>query len=180
MIKQISYKDTVISYDLQYKNVKNINLRIKSDGKVYVSANKRISEDVINGFVLSKIGFIIKAINHYSSQEKIKYFDEQQLKNIITDLCYKIYPYFRDKGVAFPKIKFRKMTSRWGSCHTQKGVLTFNTNLMYAPIECIEYVVFHEFTHFIWANHSKQFYIELEKICPNWKTSRNKLKNIKL
>ena len=61
-----------------------------------------------------------------------------------------------------------------------EGILKFNTNLMYAPRECIEYVVFHEFTHFIEANHSARFYSELEKVCPEWKERRKILKNIRI
>ena len=36
-----------IEYDLQRKDVKNINLRIKSDRTIFLSANPRVSEEVI-------------------------------------------------------------------------------------------------------------------------------------
>lgn len=180
MIREIYYLGNKIVYDLEYKKVKNINLRIKSDGTINVSANKRVPENLIEEFVQSKGSFILKAINHYSSQVKIQYFSEKDLKEYILDFCDKVYPYFKDKGILYPQIKFKKMVSRWGSCHPKKGVLTFNTNLMYAPKECVEYVVFHEFTHFLQANHSHLFYSELQKICPDWKFKRQKLKSIKL
>ena len=93
-------------------------------------------------------------------------------------LCGAVYPYFKARGVKYPQIKFRKMVSRWGSCQPTKGILTFNTNLMYAPKECIEYVVAHEFTHFLQANHSDKFYKELEKICPDRKMRQKQLKEI--
>lgn len=97
---------------------------------------------------------------------------------VITELCKKAYPYFEKKGIQYPQIKFKKLKSRWGSCQPMRGILTFNVNLMYAPIECVWYVVLHEFTHFIVANHSKKFYFELEKVCPDWKDKRKVLKNI--
>jgi predicted metal-dependent hydrolase len=90
-----------------------------------------------------------------------------------------MYPYFKNYVSEFPQIKFRKMTSRWGSCQPQKNILTFNTLLIETPVECIEYVVAHEFTHFLEANHSKNFYNKLEKIMPDWKQRRNKLNNKK-
>ena len=62
----------------------------------------------------------------------------------------------------------------------EQGKITFNTNLMYAPPECIEYVVLHEFCHFLQANHSKLFYAELAKVCPDWKEMRKMLKNINI
>ena len=82
--------------------------------------------------------------------------------------------------IKYPEIKFRKMVSRWGSCNPQKGILTFSTYLMYAPSDCIKYVVLHEFTHFLQANHSKKFYDELEKICPQWKVFKNKLRDVSI
>ncbi|MCH5211331.1 MAG: M48 family metallopeptidase [Oscillospiraceae bacterium] len=181
MIKEIFLNGTKIQYDLQYKKVKNINLRIKSDGTVHVSANKRVSQKVIESFVLSKAFFIQKALEEYekrSSQPQKQYFAGDEICNLITGLCEKVYPYFEKRGVKYPQIKFRRMISRWGSCQPIKGILTFNTNLMYAPKECIEYVVAHEFTHFLQANHSSKFYEELAVVCPDWKVHKERLKEI--
>ena len=50
-----------ISYTLIRKNVKNINLRIKPDGSVVVSADPRVPRSYIDDFVMSKIPFIQKA-----------------------------------------------------------------------------------------------------------------------
>ena len=44
------------------KKVKNINMRVKADGNVYVSASNRVSVDYIDRFVASKAEFIMKAI----------------------------------------------------------------------------------------------------------------------
>ena len=181
MVKELSVCGTKIKYELQYKNVKNINLRIKPSGAITVSANKRVKENVIEEFLTSKADFILKALEKFERASMVpqkQYFAECEIRGVITKLCEKVYPYFKGKGINFPQIKFRKMKSRWGSCHTKNGVLTFNLNLMYAPIECIEYVVYHEFTHFLVPNHSAKFYQELAKVCPDWKAKRQKLKEI--
>ncbi len=181
MVKELTICGTKIQYDLQYKNVKNINLRIKSCGTVTVSTNKRVKEKVIEEFLISKADFILKALDKFSNasiENQKQYFTEEEIREVITKLCEKAYPYFREKGISFPQIKFRKMKSRWGSCHTKNGILTFNLNLIYAQIECIEYVVYHEFTHFLVPNHSAKFYQELAKVCPDWKAKRQKLKEI--
>ncbi|MDD6484716.1 MAG: DUF45 domain-containing protein [Clostridiales bacterium] len=183
MMKEIYLKNTKIQYDLQYKKVKNINLRIKPDGSIHVSANKRVPQKVIDEFLITKADFILKALEKYKSmsyEPKKQYFTEDEVKDIILALCKKVYPYFEKQGVKYPQIKFRKMVSRWGSCHCEKGILTFNTNLMYTPIECIEYVVLHEFTHFLQPNHSGKFYEELSKTCPRRKECQNKLKGINI
>ncbi len=166
-------------YTLERKNVKNINLRIKPSGEVYVSANRRVSQKTIEGFITSKADFVFKAIDKYSNRTLSKqYFAEDEIYDVVNSLCQKAYPYFEKRGVNYPQIKFKKLKSRWGSCYPNKEVLTFNINLMYAPAECIWYVVLHEFTHFLVPNHSKKFYDELCKICPDWKRFRRKLKEI--
>jgi len=181
MIREIKLNNTVIQYDLQCKKVKNINLRIKPDGSIHVSANKRVSQKVIDEFIISKADFILRALERYKNmpaKELKQYYSEDELKELILRLCDKAYPYYEKCGIKYPKIKFRKMVSQWGSCHSQKGILTFNTNLMFAPTECIEYVMWHEFTHFLQPNHSRKFYDELAKVYPDWKECRIKLKEI--
>lgn len=183
MIREIKLNNTIIQYDLQYKTVKNINLRIKPDGSINVSANKKVSKKVIDDFVISKADFILRALEKYKNmpvKEQKQYYTEDELKELILTLCSKVYSYYEKYGINYPEIKFRKMVSRWGSCHTKKGILTFSTNLIYAPIECIEYVVWHEFTHFLQPNHSSKFYDELVKVYPNWKECRKKLKDINI
>lgn len=183
MQQTIILRNQIITYDLQYKKVKNINLRIKYDGNICVSANKRVSQKVINEFLLSKEDFLFRVLEKYQNKNDVlpnAVFREDEIQNVIFNLCEKVYPYFKKQGVKYPVIKFRKMVSRWGSCHTTKGILTFNTFLMYAPVECIEYVVLHEFTHFLQANHSEKFYKELEKVCPDWKKCKDMLKEINI
>lgn len=183
MVKKLNLDGISLIYDLQLKNVKNINLRIKPDGTIHVSANRRVSQKIIDEFILSKADFILKAQEKYANiaeTPKKQYFTEGELYEEIKSLCREAYPYFEKLGVKYPQIKFRKMTSRWGSCHPAKGILTFNTNLIYAPIECIEYVVWHEFTHFLQANHSLKFYEELARVCPNWKEHRKRLREVRI
>ena len=62
MIKEIILKGRLITYDLQIKSVKNINLRIKADRTVFVSANPGVSEQTIEEFLVSKSEYILKAL----------------------------------------------------------------------------------------------------------------------
>lgn len=181
MEKVIDLNGKTVTYSLERKKVKNINLRIGADGRVSVSANRWVSEKTIESFLCSKENFIFGALQKAEERAKIppvQYFNEKEIRYLILELCERIYPVFEARGVRFPQVKFRKMKTQWGNCHPQKGVLTFNTRLMYAPRECVEYVVAHEFTHFLQPNHSALFYAELEKVMPDWKERRKKLKSI--
>ena len=234
MVKRIKLLDREIEYDLIRKKVKNINLRIKPDKSITVSANPRVPESRVERFILEKQVFIIRALEKYGKMQVsmpkpkqyvdgeiikvfskelilkvflakknyveidepfinlyVKDFDDVSLKKKVLDkwlykqgeeavlkICEKAYPLFKKYCGDFPTIKFRKMTSRWGSCHTTKKVLTFNYALINAPKDLAEYVVYHEFTHFIEPNHSKKFYKELATFLPNWKQKKKELAKI--
>ena len=53
-----------------------------------------------------------------------------------------------------------------------------NYNLIYIDKELIDYVIVHELCHFIEANHSKQFYHEIEKRIPDYRDKEKRLKEI--
>lgn len=220
-----------IAYELTRKKVKNINLRIKPDGSVHVSASNTVTIAVIERFIKQKADFILSAIDKYNEKNKIKgvrledeeilsilgsdymlfiykgeynYIEEgigtltlyvtdtddyelkyktyitwlkPQCVKIMTTLCQKAYDeYYRSLGIKFPVIKVKDMRSRWGSCIPSKGILTFNVHLMEYPFAAAEYVVAHEFTHFLQANHSARFYAELAKFMPDYREREKLLK----
>lgn len=80
-------------------------------------------------------------------------------------------------GAKTPLIKFRKMKKRWGSC-TPSGVITFNTELIKAPIHCIDYVVLHELCHLVHAGHNAKFYQLLDTLMPDWKKRKERLEKV--
>ncbi len=55
-----------ITYCLERKAVKNLNLRIRKDGHVFVSANTSIPAKEIDVFVLSKASYILGAIDKFN------------------------------------------------------------------------------------------------------------------
>ncbi len=233
MLKHITLNGNKVTYDLQRKKVKNINLRIKVDGTVTVSASARVSVKFIEDFLTSKADFILNALARFERRANnapkpmqyengeavrvlgrdvelkvvggakngvefdgeyitltVKDTDNFELKRKTLDkwlvsvcseavklICDRVYPIFRECGVEYPQIKYRRMKSRWGSCQPKGNVLTFNYALVHAPIECIEYVVYHEFTHFLEANHSVRFYAHLSAFLPDWKERKKLLES---
>ena len=234
MIKKILLEDRLISYDLQRKKVKNINIRVKRDLSVNVSASPQVSQKDIEKILTEKSSFILSALEKYeklaqndknapqtnncvsvfgnklpiliiSGNKNQAIIEENQiilvledvndtalkqktlqitldslLRDTIDDICREVYPKFSNFCPEFPNIKYRHMKSRWGSCNYKKYFLTFNYFLIYAPRECVEYVVYHEFTHFIHPNHSADFYNELSKYVPDHKSLRQQLGKLKI
>lgn len=59
-----------ITYDLERKRVKNINLRIRSDETLFVSASPLVTIKTIDDFIISKSDFILKSLNRFSEKRK--------------------------------------------------------------------------------------------------------------
>ena len=78
-------------------------------------------------------------------------------------------------GGTYTKITIRNQKSRWGSC-SSRGTLSFNYRLMLAPPEILDYVVVHELCHLRHMNHSKDFWLMVESILPDYKNARRYLK----
>ena len=66
--RQVVCENGVIAYQLTRKKVKNVNLRIKPDGSVLVSANRRVPVSFIDDFIRQKQELIFFALAKY--QEK--------------------------------------------------------------------------------------------------------------
>ena len=59
----------------------------------------------------------------------------------------------------------------------QDGDITLNSLLVQLPWELIDYVILHELTHTLEMNHSKAFWSQLQKICPNSPKLKKQIKN---
>lgn len=183
--RKLTCQGRELEYELTRKKVKNINLRIKPDGKVYVSANKAVPVKYLDEFVASKQEFIFQALDKFEARKKEVIppkveVSREVIQATFEEISREIYPLFQPYGVKYPQIKIRKMTSRWGSCHYNKGTIILNTRLIEAPRESIEYVILHEFAHFIHPNHSRQFYGLVESLMPDWKVRKAGLEHIYL
>ena len=82
----------------------------------------------------------------------------------------------RQTGLAYKSVGVGSARTRWGSC-TADNRLTFSFRLLYAPKGAIEYVVVHELAHVKHKNHSKAFWLEVEKYIPDYKIWRKWLKD---
>lgn len=72
-------------------------------------------------------------------------------------------------------VKLKRMKSRWGSCNTITGALTFNTMLAKFHPEALEYVVVHELVHLLERGHGQLFKSYMSAFLPDWSARRQML-----
>ena len=70
--KSVVVEDREICYQLERKHVKNLNLRIRKDGSVFVSANEMVPCEEIDLFIQNKASYILKAIDHFNEMAQYR------------------------------------------------------------------------------------------------------------
>lgn len=226
--RTIEYNGAEITYQLERKSVKNINLRIRANGSVYVSANLGCDLATVDEFVIRKGKYILSSLRKFKEirqyeplpkqyvsgetflilgrgirlkvetgneeliqsdgvylrivvkdkndsshkQQIVTQYLDQLCEDIFREIIEETYPLFKKYGVIMPSLRIRNMNTRWGSCSTKNGIITLNKRLLEVPRICTEYVVLHEFCHFIHPNHSKMFYGFMTMLMPDWKVRK--------
>lgn len=165
-------------------NRKSISIEIKKDLSVIVRAPFLMKDKEINNFVDSKKDWIEKHIidmqKRSEQSSSIEKFTSEEIKSLadkaLDYIPQRVSYYSPIIGVDYGRITIRNQVSRWGSC-SAKGNLNFNCLLMLTPSDVIDYVVVHELCHRKEMNHSPKFWSEVEKVLPNYKSSRKWLKD---
>ena len=108
-------------------------------------------------------------------KEAFKRFAEKELLAYASEKFGQFLPLFEPSVSSLPSLKLYTMRARWGSCRPKNGIITLNTRLAFYPTEYIDYVIIHEFTHLLHADHSKDFYRALALRMPDWENRRKAL-----
>lgn len=193
------------------KNNKNTYIRVKEDGKIYITTNYLVSKNYIKQLLDNNYQAIKKMIERNNiKQEKNKSFYflgkkydiiivptfeiditedkifvksedylnkwlKKQIEKIYKERLDYIYNLYQEK-IPYPKLRIRKMSTRWGVCNSSNNVVTLNSELIKYGIKQIDYVIVHELSHFIYFDHSKNFWLQVSKYCKDYKEIRKTLK----
>ena len=168
---------------------KNLTLTIDDDMNIVINSNYFITNKYIYNFIDINKDKIIKMLDSKLKEkeyyflgkkiEKVDNYDEFLKKNIkkYTELI--IDDIVNNFTYSLPKftIRYRKMKTRWGVCNNKLKVITLNTLLIKKNLKYLNYVIVHELSHFIYQNHSKDFWNVVEENCKDYKRIRKDLKN---
>ncbi|MDE7435737.1 MAG: M48 family metallopeptidase [Lachnospiraceae bacterium] len=172
-----------ITYELVRKKVKNVSIRIRPEGVVIVTVPRYVSRAQAEAFVESRRDWILDKLAELKHRQLIDVdaiaWNEEKERYLVS-LLEEQYLRFACYGIAFPKVTFRVMSSRYGSCNAVKGKITLNKALADMPRECGEYVAAHELAHLVHADHSAAFYRVLDAVMPDHRERERRLREYRL
>ena len=159
------------NYDSIGKMIDKYNKQIKNSDKFYLfGKNYNIIYCDNNNIDINDNNIYVR-----DNKQLNKWLDKYIATTFSNHLKYWYDRY--EESIPVPNLKIRKMRSRWGVCNTRNHNITLNYELYKYDIECLDYVIVHELSHFIHPNHSKSFWEQVSKYYPNYKEIRKKLRN---
>ena len=114
-------------------------------------------------------------IVYFSEEFDIDKWYKKQAKNLFLERLNYIYDNYTRK-IPYPKLRIRKMTTRWGVCNIKTHIITLNLELIKRNIKYLDYVIVHELTHLVYGNHSQYFWNLVEENYPGYKKFKNDMK----
>lgn len=88
--RSVECNGEIIEYTLARKNVKNVNMRVRADGSVSVSAPNRVSAKQIDDFVRSRYDFIKSSVERLSAEKEkgIAEYDDGKIYANGEKICF--------------------------------------------------------------------------------------------
>lgn len=149
--------------DFQEKKIKN-NLGFHYLGKQYVV------------IYCEQNGILFDSDKVYISHDfDIDKWYKKQAKKLFLERMDYWYSKFTKK-IPYPKLRIRKMTSRWGVCNIRTHIITLNLELIKRDTSYLDYVIVHEMSHLIHGDHSTSFWRLVEDNMPDYKKYREEMK----
>lgn len=169
-----------VRYEFKRKRVKNINLRVRADGSVAVSAPLGAPLPQVDAFVAGRARWIeaarVRALARGEEEQRPCSVSREDALALFTQVSDAVFPLFAQVlNGQRPVLKVRQMKTRWGVCVPAKRQITFSLRLAEKPRAAVEYVVLHEYAHFVRADHSPAFWAVVARYMPDYKARRRLL-----
>ena len=187
----IRVKDDLKIYVTTNKYVSNNNIEklIKDNYNVIIKMidkELRKKEKIEKNIILGKEIDVVKLSSQIKPElynnklfinntSKVEKYIKEFAYNFFNERLNYIYNIFEEK-IPYPKLKVRKMSTRWGVCNKNDKTITLNFELIRMDVKYTDYVIIHELSHFVYFDHSKSFWNLVGKYCSNYKELRKEMK----
>ena len=160
---------------------RSLGLQVKPDGTVCARVPMQVPDHTVREFIEGHTEWILKKRKLVLSRDNrpdIVYLpevtEESDRERIRIFIEEKVAHYASIMEVSYGRITMRNQKTRWGSCSSE-GNLNFNCRLLFVPDRVVDYVVIHELAHRRFMNHSKSFWMEVEKYMPDYREQKKML-----
>ena len=158
---------------------KRVSISVRSD-RVRVAVPNGVSFKQAEKFVLTKTNWIKKHLqkleylnrNHQTPIHDQKPIERNRAKAV---LIHKLESLAQKNGFKYNRVFIKNQKTIWGSCSIKNNI-NLNYKLVLLTEELQEYVILHELVHLKIKNHSKEFWNELARYCPDYKSRKRELK----
>jgi predicted metal-dependent hydrolase len=147
---------------------KSFRIRFQADAMAVRTSTRLASNTLIVKSNLPPQSDIVQARARSAAERALRREAETLLPTRLAELA-------KRHDFSFSSVKIKKMTSRWGSCSSQR-IVTLNFFLMQLPWPMIDYVLLHELVHTKHLDHSHTFWTEFERVYPGAKQARRQIK----
>ena len=184
-----------MQYKVIRKKIKNMYARLDKDSSLVITAPLFVSLSVIEKFAYEsykKLEMKKERMNNksiFDKEGKIKILGVAQnidnLSELNSILLLELKNYLNKNylniakmmGIErIPTVNIKKVKLYLGQYNRKNNVINLNLLLGHMSEELIEYVIIHELAHTRYLNHQKEFWNEVAKYCPYYKTYRSKCK----
>ena len=167
---------------------KSLGLEVRDANTVLVRIPTRVSDRELKAFVENHRSWILEKTEVMAEREEKRkstpapppeLLSKTDRMKIQLKIGKRVRHYCEAMGVTVGYVTVKNQKTRWGSC-SAKGNVNFNYQLAFLPDELLDYVVIHELAHRRHMNHSRAFWAEVEKYCPDYLERREQLKEYSL
>jgi predicted metal-dependent hydrolase len=162
-----------IEHNQKYPFPKQSKEFVSGETLLYLGKNYKlyVTDTAKEGIVFDNKFFMDKT----NQKQANKLFREWYIKSATKIIVPRAKAIAKQLGVAYQNINIMDLKYRWGSC-TPKDNIHFNWRIIKAPITVIEYIIVHELTHLLEANHTPEFWNRVAVMQPNFEKAKNWLK----
>ena len=179
-VEMIKFIEKHIDWIIIHKPIRPIPHEVYKNGDSYLLLGKEYILNIVYSnyqdvkMIDNKI--IVHTASDKNTEKLLDKFRYDQAEIVFNEILYRSFIAMQEYLVKYPNLIIKTAKSRWGCCYVKENKVMLNISLIHVPLDFIEYVIFHELTHFVHPNHSKDFHDLLKKFVYNEKSKRNELK----
>lgn len=192
MITELSIKEAAGLGEIRISVIrsarKSLGLEVRDANTVLARIPTRVSDRELKAFVENHRSWILEKTAVMAEREENRkstpapppeLLSKTDRMKIQLKIGKRVRHYCETMGVTVGYVTVKNQKTRWGSC-SAKGNVNFNYQLAFLPEELLDYVVIHELAHRHHMDHSRAFWAEVEKYCPDDRERRAALKEYSL